>query len=473
MKIKRFYYLPLVLGIFLVSVPNSLAIDLPAIFQNGMVLQQNSEVAVWGTTNPNIKVTVTTGWNRESYNTFSGKNGKWQVDVSTPQGGFNEYEITIEADETVTLENILIGEVWLSSGQSNMAMPVKGYINQPINKSMDILMDAKNPYIRLFEIERNSASKPAPDIKGTWTKSNIHTVKDFSVVAFIFGKQLFEKLEIPIGLIGSYWGGSSVEAWMNAKALDEYPSLDPSLQKNQEKNANRIPSALFNGMIKPIIPYGIKGAIWYQGETNRDRAKEYRSLFPDMIRSWREEWGISDFPFYFVQIAPYSYDGSNMSAFLREAQLKTMQKVSHSGMAVTMDIGEKNNIHPAKKIPVGERLSFWALAKTYGIEGLPYSGPVYQAMDVKDNKVHLSFKYAPNGFTTFDRELTAFEVAGENKKFVPANATISNDKIIVWSEEVNEPKAVRYCFKDWCVGNLYNTAGLPASSFRTDDWNVK
>ena len=239
--------------------------ELPAIFTNGMVLQQNTEVAIWGTAGANTDVKIETGWNQKMYEVTSDSSGYWQVEVSTPEGGFEEYDITISGDKTIKIERVLIGEVWLSSGQSNMQMPVKGYFNQPIKDSMEILMEAENPYIRLFEIERNSVLEPAQDVQGLWEESTVSTVREFSAIASVFGKMLSNKLEVPVGLIGSYWGGSSVDAWMSENALENYPSLSPSLPENQAKSANHIPTALYNGMIEPIQPYEIRGVIWYQG----------------------------------------------------------------------------------------------------------------------------------------------------------------------------------------------------------------
>lgn len=448
---------------------------LPAIFTDGMVLQQNTDVAFWGTTGANTEVKIKTGWNQKMYEVTSNSSGHWQVEISTPEGGFNEYDITITGDKTIKIERVLIGEVWLSSGQSNMQMPVKGYFNQPIKDSMEILMEAENPYIRLFEIERNSVLEPAQDVQGLWEESTVSTVREFSAIASVFGKMLFNKLEVPIGLIGSYWGGSSVDAWMSENALENYPSLSPSLPENQEKSANHTPTALYNGMIEPIQPYEIKGVIWYQGESDRNRHKLYANLFSDMIQSWRNEWGNEDLSFYYAQIAPYAYDSSNRSAFLREVQLQTVDRLPYVGMAVTMDVGEEFNIHPADKITVAERLSYLALAKTYGLEGLPYAGPVYHSKNIQESKIIVAFDYAPNGLTTFGKPLTGFKIAGADKIFYEADAKIINSNgnagIEVWNDSVSNPKEVRYCFEDWCVGSLYNTEGLPASSFRTDHWD--
>lgn len=277
---------------------------------------------------------------------------------------------------------------------------------------------------------------------------------------------------VPIGLIHSSWGGSSIESWMDAEALSAFPHIKiPS--SVPEKIPNQTPTILFQSMLHPFIGYTIKGVIWYQGDANRSRAAEYDELLAAMIHSWRKLWQQGDFPFYFEQIAPFDYKDAN-AAFLREAQLKTMLASDHTGMAVTLDLGEKNNIHPAQKMMVGERLVYWALANTYTIKGVQFSRPVYKQMQVKDSGwVVIGFDYAPMGLSSFGKPLTGFEIAGEDRVFYPATCTINMDKpgfITVWSEQVKQPVSVRYAFHSWTEASLFNTQGLPASSFRTDDW---
>ncbi|MCK0192870.1 sialate O-acetylesterase [Arenibacter sp. F20364] len=459
----------ILLAILFLSVTISFAqIQLPAFFGDHMVLQQNSTVSIWGTDKPNAKIKVIGNWGKESTATANA-NGQWKLKIQTPSYG-GPYTLNIKGSNEVTLNNVMIGEVWLCSGQSNMEMPVKGFNNQPINGSGEAIINSKNNQIRLFTVKRAASLDPLDQVEGQWAEATPLTVKDFSATAYFFGKKLNTLLNIPIGLIHTSWGGSSVEAWMDKESLSPYNTIE--LPKNlPEEGLNQTPTLLYNAMISPLVGYNIKGAIWYQGESNRNRAKEYAQLFPTMINTWREKWQQGKFPFYFVQIAPYGYDGGN-AGFVREAQLYTMKTVENTGMAVTMDIGDCDFIHPREKKLVGDRLALWALAKDYGMEDIAYSGPVYKAIDeIKDGKVKMSFEYNENGLSSYGQPLSGFEVAGADKVFHPAEAKINGDKSLsVWSEHVSAPVAVRYAFKNCEAGSLFNTEGLPASSFRTDTW---
>ena len=352
-------------------------------------------------------------------------------------------------------------------------MPVKGFNNQPINGSNDFILNAKNDQIRLFTATRNYSLEPLDDVEGAWSSATPATVAEFSASAYFFGKQLQEIIDVPIGLIHSSWGGSKAEAWMDPGALSTFPEITLP-EEIPENRFNHTPTLLYNAMLHPFIGYTMKGVIWYQGESNRLAAKQYETLFPALINLWREQWQQGAFPFYFVQIAPYRYDGDNesSSAFLREAQLNSMLKTENSGMAVTMDIGECDCIHPAEKNLVGKRLAYWALANDYGIEGLSFQGPVFKKMEVTgDSEAKLFFDHMDLGLSFFGNEPQGFEIAGDDKVFHPANVKINGDRTLsVWSEAVPNPVAVRYAFKNCSKGTLYNTAGLPASSFRTDDW---
>jgi sialate O-acetylesterase len=322
----------------------------------------------------------------------------------------------------------------------------------------------------LFTVKRAASLDPLDHVEGQWAEATPLTVKDFSATAYFFGKKLNGLLNVPIGLIHSSWGGSSVEAWMDKESLSPYSTIEMPKQLPEERQ-NQTPTLLYNAMITPLVGYGIKGAIWYQGESNRNRAKEYAQLFPTMIKTWRKKWQQGAFPFYFVQIAPYGYGDGN-AGFVREAQLHSMKTVDNTGMAVTMDIGDCDYIHPREKKLVGDRLALWALAKDYGMEGIAYSGPVFKEIkEIKEGKVKLLFDYYENGLSSFGGPLSGFEIAGADKVFHPAEAKINGDKSLsVWSENVATPVAVRYAFKNCEAGSLFNTGGLPASSFRTDDW---
>ena len=380
--------------------------------------------------------------------------------------------ITLTDGPKLVLHDILIGEVWLCSGQSNMEMPVKGFNNQPVLGSGKLLLDADNTQIRLFRLERAMSRKPEGDCKATpWEEASAMSVKEFSAVGYLYAKLLQEKLKVPVGIIESTWGGTMIEAWMDKSCLGNFPAIKVLEPADTTKMGKNEPTVLFNAMINPIIGYGIKGVIWYQGEQNRGNAGIYDKLMQSMVNEWRSVWKCGEWPFYYVQIAPYGYhDPLGPAAPLREAQGRALHLLSNSGMVVSMDVGEERSIHPADKQTISARLAYWALACTYGRKGLPYASPEYNGMKVAGHMVNISFGNAPNGLTSFGKELGAFEIAGEDKRFFPAKAKITGKGIAVESDSVLAPVAVRYAYKDWVVGDLYNTEGLPVGPFRTDSW---
>ncbi len=618
-------------------------IKLPAVISDGMVLQRHATVPIWGEADPHTRISVQGSWMSKAVGVRSDEQGNWQVKVKTPGAG-GPFSIVIRGRETVTVQNVWIGEVWVCSGQSNMEMPVQGWPGAPIRHSEEAIQAAHFPNIHFFTVQKKIAVQPQADCKGAWEACSPETVKAFSATAYFFGKALYQKLKVPIGLIHSSWGGTVAEAWTSRDGLRPLGGFDDELQRltsmapriaaikaedkrNQQlwkkqmqdvntafagkdfndgdwekmtlpanweaaghpgldgivwfrkevdipagwagkdlridlgpiddeditwfngvkvggiqregfwskarsyvvpgrlvnsgsnviavrvtdlrggggiygeeklmrlypvgrqaergislsgkwkykvavvkpksllSNNPNTPTVLYNGMIAPIVPYGIRGVIWYQGEANVGRAAQYAQLFPAMIKDWRNHWKEGDFPFFYVQIAPYPYGGDGTkSAALREAQRLSLQ-VPRTGMVVTLDIGDTTNIHPANKAEVGRRLSLWALAKVYEKENISFSGPLYKRMEVKGNKVIVSFRHADKGLEAKGGELTYFEVAGADGRFLPAEAAIRGNKVVVYSDKIAHPKAVRYAWKDTAVPHLFNKAGLPASTF--------
>ena len=643
-------------GLFLFIVNITCAqVVLPACFTDNMVLQQQTKVNLWGTETPGINFTIITSWNNKTYKVKADAQGSWKTKVSTPIYG-GPYTITINDGKIITLKNILIGEVWVCSGQSNMEMQLTGFYGDVLNLN-DELADAVNyPEIRMLKIDNKTSFTPISNVqtKGGWAICDPKTVRDFSAAAYFFAKNLFAGKHIPVGIINSTWGGTVAEAWTSGGALKTMPaftsfvtateggltqqkldaryqtevrgwidtinSKDPgsrqsklhwaepgfddsawqkmilpayweqagipdydgtmwfrktilipaawagrdlklnmggiddydvsyfngaeightesffnkrgytipgSLVKIGENtiairvfdngglgginkgplqlslatdttgqidlagnwvyhkanvltllpqppslsNSPNRPTLIYNAMINPILPYTIKGVIWYQGESNADRATQYRQLFPLLINDWRQKWGEGNFPFYFVQIANYNATDQPPAAdwpALRDAQLSTLS-LPNTGMAVTIDIGDANRIHPQNKQEVGRRLALMARAKTYG-ENTPYSGPIYKSQVIKGNKIELEFTHADHGLLAKGDTLKGFAISGADKKFYPARAVISGNKVVVASGAVANPVAVRYAWANNPVCNLYNGANLPASPFRTDDW---
>lgn len=444
--------------------------SLPAMFADNMVLQQQQQVAIWGKDKPNTTITVKGSWGNTAKVTADDK-GQWKLKLQTPSAG-GPYTLQIKGSTKVTINNVLIGEVWLCSGQSNMEMPVKGYNNQPVIGSNEAILNSANDNIRFLNTPRSVSITPLYDVKGEWKSANPANTGNFSATAYFFARKIQASLQVPVGIIQTAWGASSVESWMDKETLAAFANKQIPM-KAPDTLPNQTPTIMYNSMLHPYVGYTIKGITWYQGESNRENAHEYQALFTAMIQSWRKQWQQGDFPFYFVQIAPIE-SGKVNPAFLREAQLKTMQTVPNTGMAVTLDIGEKTVIHPAQKELVGNRLAYWALAKDYNVKGIGYASPVYKQMQKTANgRILLTFGNCEQGLTSFNKPLTDFEIAGEDKIFYPAQAMINRDKngvIVVWNDSVKNPISVRYAFKNWAEGCLFNTQGLPASSFRTDDW---
>ncbi|WP_343306756.1 sialate O-acetylesterase [Chitinophaga niabensis] len=448
----------------------SAKVILPAVISHNMVLQQKTNAALWGKARPAAKVKITTGWNGKMYTALVGKDSLWRVSVSTPAAG-GPFNITFDDGEKLVLKNILIGEVWVCSGQSNMAMPVKGYRNQPVEGSNDLLVNAKNPHIRLFQVTRQFSDQVQFDAKvRNWEEADVESVSEMSAVGYMFAKIIQQRLNVPVGIILTAWGGTRIEAWMSAPGLQAFPSVKIPASGAAVKLNQNSPAVLYNAMINPIVGFSIKGVLWYQGEANRKNSREYAQMMQAMVTDWRKRWNCGDWPFYYAQIAPFKYDGDNISAYLREAQLQALKLIPNAAMAVTADAGREFSIHPPDKMTVSKRLAYCALARDYGISQLPYQGPVYKAIKINKDTVDLTFEHAENGLYAGAKPLTLFEVAGEDKVFYAAGAKITSTGIRLHSDQVKVPVAVRYAFKDWFSGELFNNEGLPASPFRTDNW---
>ncbi len=448
-------------------------VKLPSVFGDNMVLQQKTEAAIWGTASSNKTVKVTTSWNNKSYQAKSDVDGKWKVKVQTPAAG-GPYTVTVSDGTPLKLNNVLIGEVWICSGQSNMEMPMKGYYNQPVLGANEAIATSENENIRLITVKKNKSLEPLDDFTGEWKECKPENVAEFSAVAYYFGRMIQDALNVPVGLVSTNWGGTRIEPWISESGLNDFNFVELPDKNMTSDYSQQTPTVLYNAMIAPMVGYAMRGGLWYQGESNRNQPKEYEKLLPGLVQNWRNKWNIGDFPFYYVQIAPFDYgQGGISSAYIREAMLNAADDIPNIGMASIMDVGEKDIIHPANKEVAGNRLAYLALANTYGEKGIETSGPLLKDMNIDGQLVKLTFEHAQNGLTTFGKPLQNFEIAGENQRFVPAEAFITRQGITVFSPQVEKPVAVRYAFKDFVVGELFNTEGLPASSFRTDDWEIK
>lgn len=469
-------------GCMIAAYSTSANVRLPKILNSGMVLQRNSEVNIWGWADPGETVTVKGDWIHRAVKTKSNHEGKWKVRIKTGSAG-ETHSLTISGNNSIELNNILFGEVWIGSGQSNMEMPLAAVSNAytGIENSDAEIANANFPNIRLFQVGNYSSKEPLEDVESgivmygvpvsdcNWKSCTPETIPHFSSTAYFFATELHKELGVPIGIIDASWGGTSAESWTplsGLKKLGYSNEIQDALNLPQNPD-QKIPTRLYNGMIHPLRNFSTKGVIWYQGESNRRRAKDYRELFSTMISEWRSEFGYL-FPFYFAQISPFNYSDTN-AAFLREAQAQTMS-LSKTGMVVTMDIGDRDDIHPKNKREVGRRFALWALAKNYG-KDISYSGPKIRKSRLNKGQAKITFNYAPHGLSTSDGEAPDyFEISGTDKVFYPAIATIDGNSVIVSSPSVPNPKAVRFGFSNLAMPNLINSEGLPAHPFRTDDW---
>jgi sialate O-acetylesterase len=455
-------------------------VSLNNMFGDHMVLQQGIRNRVWGKAEAGEKVTVTLA--TQSHSTTAADDGSWEVMLDAVQEYGGPHTLTVKGNNTVSFEDVLIGEVWVCAGQSNMQWSVNAANDADLEKA-----SASFPEIRLISVPQVGTQEPQWNFNGSWKPCSPESVGGFSAVGYFFGRQLHQTLGVPVGLINNAWGGSACEAWVNRQKLADDGRFEKLLarweQMEKEKadddrlmKGNARPGNIYNGVLTPSIGYGIRGAIWYQGESNASRAYQYRDLFPYMIKTWRDEWGLGDFPFYWVQLADFRGEKAEPAesdwAELREAQTMTMDALPATGEAVIIDIGEGKDIHPKNKQDVAKRLARWALAETYAMAGIPCHSPRYASMEKDGNKIVLSFDHVDGGWRPFDvNEPIGFTIAGADKAFVHAKATVREDgRIEVSAEEVADPVAVRYAWADNPICNMFDGAGLPLTPFRTDDY---
>jgi sialate O-acetylesterase len=489
-------------------------VKLPSIFSDHMVLQRNIAVPVWGWADAGEQVTVSIA--DQTATATADAAGNWKLKLGKLSAD-SPLTLTVAGKNTIVIQDVLVGEVWLCSGQSNMGLPVNEVTNAWKEKAT-----ANFPQMRLFTVGPHPATTPQTNCDGKWVLCSPETVGGFSAAAYFFGRELHQKLAVPVGLINSSWGGTPIEAWTSMNRMEAQPELAPVL-KNWQKTLHpfdrekaeadfvraletwtnhaaklraegktvppqpkkaidprldpRYPANLFNGKISPIIPYAIRGAIWYQGENNAasELAKLYSLQLSLLIEDWRQRWDEGNFPFAWVQLPNFHPRTTNVVetnynnwCVVRECMLQTLV-VTNTGMAITVDVGEANNIHPKNKQAVGHRLALWALAKVYGRD-IPYSGPLPDGQEIKGDEIVLSFKHTDGGLVAKDGDLKGFAIAGDDHHWVWARARIEGNQVIVSSAEVKSPKAVRYAWAANPDCNLFNGAGLPASPFRTDDW---
>lgn len=468
------------------------------LFTEGAVLQQGMPVPVWGTGRDGEKVTVTFGRSRAATVV---RDGRWLVRLPAMKASATAGTLTIQGDNRVEIKNVLVGEVWICSGQSNMQWPISASAEPE-----KVIAESADPGMRLFTVPRRATDVPLANVDARWVECGPRTTPDFSAVAYHFGRMLRKALKVPVGLISTNFGGTPAEAWTRREVLAADPELAPILERHiraveafgaayrqyldaaaawrpgagerprrpaDPAESFQRPCGLYNAMIAPLIPYAIAGAIWYQGESNAGRAYEYRRLFPAMIRNWREDWGQGDFPFLYVQLAPFmriqAEPMESAWAELREAQTMTLRLVPRTGMAVITDLGDEADIHPKRKAPVGERLALAALRIAYG-KPIVYSGPMVAGHSIRGRVVTLRFTHVGGGLRPVGEPLTGFTVAGADRKWHNAQARVVGNTVRVWSDAVQRPVAVRFGWANYPVVNLRNAEGLPASPFRTDDW---
>ena len=438
-------------------------VQLPSIFSEHMVLQQNTNVTIWGWGKPNEVIKITASWAPEKeYSVKVINQSAWSTDIETPEAG-GPYQLKLQGYNTIEINDVLIGEVWLGSGQSNMEWTP----NAGIDNVEEEQANANFPEIRFFTVPTSTASTPQQLLQGRWVTCTPETMNDFSALMYFFGRELHRNLNKPIGLINSSWGGTPIEVWIQEPIVRGDRWLSENADKlNPVPWGPHEPGKAFNAMINPLIPFKIKGVLWYQGEGNVGFPHQYTRALSTLIDSWRAAWG-EEFPFYFVQIAPYAGYGSDNEngAILRDQQRKVLDVVDKTGMAVISDIGDLNDIHPKNKVDVGKRLAYWALNQDYGISDIVFSGPLFALYEIGKSKIIVHFNHTDGGLVGRDGDLREFEILDEAGNWVLAQANIKENVVQVKVGSVKSPRGLRYAYKNDSNPNLFNKAGLPASCF--------
>ncbi|HIY88689.1 MAG TPA: sialate O-acetylesterase [Candidatus Bacteroides pullicola] len=473
---KLLFTLFLLLGVLTLGAK----VKLPALVGDNMLLQQQTDVRLWGWAEPGATVRVTPSWDGQTVSCQADAQGRWLVSVKTPAASYTPYDITIDDGEPLTLKGVLVGEVWLASGQSNMQMPLKGFGGCCVKNGVDeVIRSADYPAIRFFTVSTEQAYEPQEDCKGRWEVPSVHTAAEFSATAWFFATSLEKALRVPVGIIVSAYGGSKVESWLSREILEGYPDVDLSREAIERCDPPyERPLLMYNAMIWPIRNYTFKGIIWYQGESNVGAHQTYARRLATMVDLWRDNFGLGEIPFYFVEIAPYDYDSpvqDGKGAYLREAQFKAQALIPNSAMVSTNDAVEtyeRHNIHPRNKDVVGHRLSYLALNLTYGMKQINCFGPQYKLWQAKGNEAWVAFDNLQMGICR-NYDLRGFEVAGEDRVFYPADKVWlhwQTNEMVISSEKVAHPVAVRYGFGDFLPGTMIGGNELPTIPFRTDDW---
>lgn len=466
MKLTRFTGIAVGLSLLMSAVQAQ--ISLPAVFADHMVLQQKSDVPVWGWARASATIKVVGSWApHDTVTTVVRPDGNWKVVLKTAEAG-GPYSLSITGDGSCELKDVMLGEVWLCSGQSNMEWTPMSNID---NRDAEIAA-ANYPDIRFFHIPRRGAATPQNDCDATWAACTPETMKNTSAIAYFFGRDLQKELDVPVGLVVSAWGGTPAEVWTPRELVMQNAEIREAIPDQTYPWWPVEPGVLYNQMIHPIVPYSLAGVLWYQGESNRDHASSYGVLLKTMIESWRKDFG-KELPFYLVQIAPHTYNANdNGPALVREHQEWISRTVPATGMVVVSDcVADVKDIHPTDKQSVGLRLANMALGKTYGRLASGYESPVFKSLTISKNKALVSFLHADNGLMCKDKQITGFRIAGADGVFYPAKAQIKDQTVILTSPKVKNPVVVHYCFDDATIGNLFNKEGLPVAPFRSDrEW---